>query len=155
MCIKLRSDDLFQFRFRFRFRVHFRFRFRKFPLNPLALLKITGRLSQTTVTMKKRPPDIVSASLLMSGALSEVCEVTAAMRELDDRENDLVKDFVSQGCSYDFGHKKTPCSTLFQVEHYQSLRATFTEMSHDELGLFVMRQVKVHCYQSTTLQLHS
>ena len=46
--------------------------------------------------------DIVLDSLA-SGALSEVCEVTAGLRELEK--------------------KKTPCSVLFPVEHYQSLRA--------------------------------
>ena len=99
--------------------------------------------------------DIVSASLA-SGALSEVCEVAAVMRELDDKENDLVERFVSQGCSAscDFGPKKTPCSMLFPVEHYKSLRAALSEMSHDELDLFMMGQIMAHCYQSTTLQGH-
>ncbi len=99
--------------------------------------------------------DIVSASLA-SGALSEVCEVAAVMRELDDKESDLVKQFVSRGCSTscDFGPKKTPCSMLFPVEHYQCLRATFAEMSSDELDLFVMGQIMAHCHQSTTLQGH-
>ena len=95
--------------------------------------------------------DIVSASLA-SGALSEVCDVTAVMRELDDKESDLVKEFVSRGCSCDFGPRKTPCSMLFPLKHYQSLRATLTEMSHDELDLFVMGQIMAHCYQSSTLQ---
>ena len=60
---------------------------------------------------------------LASGALSEVCEV---IRELDDKENDLVKEFIRWGCSAicDFGPKKTPCSMLFPVKHYQSLTAT-------------------------------
>ena len=97
--------------------------------------------------------DIVSTSLA-SGALSGVCEVTAVMREMDEKENDLVKDFASRSCGCDFGPKKTPCSMLFPVEHYQSLRATFAEMSHDELDLFVMGQIMAHCYQSTTLQGH-
>ena len=97
--------------------------------------------------------DLVFASVV-SGALSEVCEVTAVMRELDDKENDLVKEFASRGCGCDFGPKKTPCSMRFSVEHYQSLRATFSEMSHDELDLFVMGQVMAHCYQSTTLHGH-
>lgn len=99
--------------------------------------------------------DIVSASLA-SGSLSEVCDVAAVMRELDSKQSDLVQEFVSRGCSVscDFGPKKTPCSMLFPVEHYQSLRATFAEMSHDELDLFVMGQIMAHCYQSTTLQGH-
>ena len=60
------------------------------------------------------------------------------MREFDDKENDLVKEFDRQGCGCDFGPKNTPCSMRFSVEPYQSLRATFSEMSHDELDLFVM-----------------
>ena len=51
--------------------------------------------------------DIVFASVV-SGALSQVCEVTAVIRELDDKENDLVKEFASLGCGCDFGPKKTP-----------------------------------------------
>ena len=107
---------------------------------PWSLLKIMSQSltkTQKIATTKMRPPqtaeDIVSYSLA-SGALSEVCEVTAVMRELDDKENDLVKEFVSQGCSAscDFGPKKTPCSMLFPVKHYWSLRATFAEMSRDE-----------------------
>ena len=100
--------------------------------------------------------NIVSDSLAR-GALSEVCEVTAVMRELDDMENDLVKEFVSQGCSAscDFGPKKTPFSMLFPIEHCRSLRATFAEMSHDELELFVMGQIMADCYQSTTLHSSS
>ena len=97
--------------------------------------------------------DIVLTSLA-SGALSEVCEVTAAMRELDNKESELVTDFVSRGCSCDFGPRKTPCSMLFPVEYYQSLRATFAEMSHDELDLVVMGQIMAHCYQSSTLHGH-
>lgn len=97
--------------------------------------------------------DIVSASIA-TGALSDVCEVTATMRELDEKETDLVKDFVSRGCTCDFGPRRTPCSMLFPVEHYQSMRSTFTEMSHDELDLIVMGQIMAHCYQSATLQGH-
>ena len=37
--------------------------------------------------------DILSASLI-SGALSNVCEVTAIMRELDDKQEEAVKEFV-------------------------------------------------------------
>ena len=99
--------------------------------------------------------DIVSSSLA-NGALSEVCEMAAVMRELDNTESDLVKQFVRRRCSSscDFGPKKNPRSMLFPVEHYQSLRATFAKMTHDELDLFVMGQVMAHCYQSTTLQGH-
>ena len=67
----------------------------------------------------QRVGDIVLASLA-SGALSDVCEVMAEMRELDDKESDQVKEFVSRSCGCDFGPKKTPCSMLFPVEHYQS-----------------------------------
>ena len=42
------------------------------------------------------------------------------MNELDNTESDLVKQFVSQRCSsrYNFGPKKTPCSSLFPVSFF-------------------------------------
>ena len=67
----------------------------------------------------------------------------AVMRELDDKE-DAVKEFVCRGCGCDLG-LKTPCSMLFPIEHYLSLRASFSEMSQD---LFVIGQIMAHCYQS-------
>ena len=91
---------------------------------------------------------------LTSGAPSNVCEVMAAMRELDDKEDDAVKEFVCRGSGCDFGLKKTPCSMLFPIEHYRSFRASFSEMSHDKLDLFVMGQIMAHCYQSSTLHGH-
>ena len=42
-------------------------------------------------TTQTAEEDIISDSLT-SGALSEVCEVMAVMRELVDKENDLVKE---------------------------------------------------------------
>ena len=75
------------------------------------------------------------------------------MRELD-KEEEAVKEFVCRGCGCDFGLKKTPCSMLFPIEHYLSLRASFSEMSHDELDLFVMGQIMAHCYQSSMLHGH-
>ena len=77
-------------------------------------------VSQKIVTKKTPPRQLMTVSAsLASGALSEVCDVTAVMRELDDKESDLVKEFVSRGCSCDFGPRKTPCSMLFPLEHYQ------------------------------------
>ena len=71
--------------------------------------------SRKTVTTMKRPPRHIVSASLSSGALSEVCEVTAVMRDLDDKESDLIKEFVSRGCGCDFGPKKTLCSMLFPV----------------------------------------
>ena len=67
-------------------------------------------------TIQTADDDIVSFSLAR-GALSEVCDVAAVMRELSNTESDLVKQFVSRRCSSscDFGPKKTPCCMLFPV----------------------------------------
>ena len=56
--------------------------------------------------------DIVSDSIV-SGALSGVCEVTAVMRELGDRENDLVKDLLAgvMDVALDPRRHHVPCSS--------------------------------------------
>jgi len=85
------------------------------------LLKIISRLMKSQKTdieedTTQTADDVVFASVV-SGALSEVCEVTAVMRELDDKENDLVKEFANQGCGCDFGPKKhhAPCASQWNT----------------------------------------
>ena len=95
------------------------------------LLKILGRLNQKRAMMK-RPLRQLHSFNQPSKWSSVRDEATAATRVLDNKESELVTDFVSRGCSCDFGPRKTPCSMLFPVEYYQSLRATFAEMSHDD-----------------------
>ena len=86
--------------------------------------------------------DIVFASVV-SGALSEVCEVTAVIRELDDKENDLVKEFASLGCGCDFGPKKTPavaCAHWAPQHHPIIHEAGHTKFSPDRcFGLLKKR----------------
>ena len=59
--------------------------------------------------------DIISASL-ESGALAGVCEVTAAVREVDNQEEERVRAFACGGCSCDYGPNKIPCCLLFSVD---------------------------------------
>ena len=56
--------------------------------------------------------EIVSSSL-RSGALSDICDITVTMRDIDTKEEDLVKTFVQHGCGCDVSPKKSPCSRLF------------------------------------------
>ena len=72
---------------------------------------------------------------------------------VDDKENTLVKEFITQGCSisFEFGPNKTYYSMHFLAVHYQSVRTNFAEMNHDELNPNVRELIKAHCYDSTTL----
>ena len=78
----------------------------------LRIMSQSWMKTRKTLTRREETPptadDIIFTSLA-SGALSDVCDVAADMRELDDKESDLVHEFVSQGCSTtcDFGPKKT------------------------------------------------
>ena len=97
--------------------------------------------------------DIVSASL-SSGALLTVCDIDLTTTAREDKEEACIQDFVVKGCGCDVGPNRSQCSRLFPVEHYQSFRSTFAELSHDELDLIVMGQVMAHTFQSTTLVGH-
>lgn len=91
----------------------------------------------------------MSASLL-SGALSDACDIEIQARPLDVEEEELIKTFVDRGCSCDLGPNKTPCCKSFSVEHYLSLRCAFAEMTHDELDLIVMGQIMATCLPSSS-----
>lgn len=95
--------------------------------------------------------EIVSASLL-SGALSDACDIEIEVRPLDVEEEELIKTFIDRGCSCDLGPHKTPCCKSFSVDHYLSLRCAFAEMTHDELDMIVMGQVMATCHLSSTAE---
>ena len=65
--------------------------------------------------------EIVSARLL-SGALSDACDIEIQARPLGVEEEEMIKIFVDRGCSCDLGPNKTPCCKSFSVEHSLRLR---------------------------------
>lgn len=91
--------------------------------------------------------EIVSASLL-SGSLTDICDVSVTVRSIDSEEEELVKVFADHGCKCEFGPHKSPCCKSFSADHYLSVRGAFMEMTHDELDLIIMGQITAHCFQS-------
>ena len=86
--------------------------------------------------------DIILASL-ESGALAGVCEVTAAVREIQNQEEQRVVEFACRGCSCDSGHNKT-CCYLFSLDYHWD---TLTELTHDDVDTH-------HTIQTTNLHGH-
>lgn len=86
--------------------------------------------------------------------LWQECEVTVSMRQIDNHEEERVRQFGCQGCSCKNGPNNSPCCLLFSVSYYQSLRDTLSEMTHDELDLLVMGQVMAHTVQTKHVQCH-
>lgn len=98
-------------------------------------------------TVPQSADEIVSASLL-SGALSDVCDVSVTMRPLDIEEEELAKTFADHGCKCTLGPNKSPCCQLFSVDHYLSLRCAFAELTHTELDMMVMGEIMSTCFHS-------
>ena len=69
--------------------------------------------------------EIVSASLL-SGSLTDVCDVLVTMRSIDTDEEELVKTFTDHGCTCVLGPHKSSCCKLFSADHYLSVRGALT-----------------------------
>ena len=97
--------------------------------------------------------EIVPANLL-SGSLTDVCDVSVTMRSFDTEEEQLVKTFADHGCTCEFGPHKSPCCKLFSADHYLSVCGALIEMSHDELDLFVMGQIMANCFVSSLVPSH-
>ena len=99
------------------------------------------------------PPNAeeIVANGLAAGTISNVCDVSVTMRPMDTEEERLIHEFAQHGCTCDHGYDKTPCCKSFTEDHYLSFRCAFTEMTHDELDLFVMGQIMANCHQSPQL----
>ena len=75
-------------------------------------------------------------------------------REVDDTEEQLIQQFVQDGCKCDLGLNKSPCCTSITVEHIWSVRHQMLELTHDELDLVVMGQVMAGCFSGETSTHH-
>ena len=98
--------------------------------------------------------EIISVSLL-SGSLTDVCDVSVTMRSVDSDEEELVKTFADHGCTCVLGPHKSPCCKLFSADHYLSVRGALTEMTNNELDLMVMGQIRAQCFPSPSAPSHS
>ena len=59
-------------------------------------------------------------------------------RKLDEAEEQLIQQFVNDGCKCNFGSNRSPCCTTITTEHFHSVRCQMAELTHDELDLVVM-----------------
>ena len=94
--------------------------------------------------------EIVDA-VMLSGSLTDASDVSVVMRSIDTKEEELVTTYADHGCTCDLGPHKSPCCKLFSADHYLSHLCAFAEMTHNELDLFVMRQVMANCFQSPSV----
>ena len=98
--------------------------------------------------------EIVSASLV-SGSLTDICDVSVTMRSIDADEEELVKTFADHCCMCAFGPHKSPCCKLFSADHYLSICGALAEMTNNELDLMVMGQIMAQCFPSPSAPSHS
>ena len=80
---------------------------------------------------ERETPLTAETSSLSSGALSDECNITVTMRDVDSEEEDQVKNYIEHSCGCDLGHKNSSCSALFLAVHYISVCGAFAEMSHN------------------------
>ena len=60
-------------------------------------------------------------------------------REHDEAEEQLIQQFVNDGCKYYFGPNRSPCcTTIITAEHFHSVHCQMAELTHDELDLVVV-----------------
>ena len=94
--------------------------------------------------------EIVQAGVAR-GQLDKEC-VPIDQRELDEAEEQLIQQFVRDGCKCDYGPNHSPCCTSISADHFRSVRCQMTELTHDELDLVVMGQVMAGCFSAETFR---
>jgi len=76
--------------------------------------------------------------------------MTVDQHELDVIEEQLIHDFVQDGCKCDLGPNHSPCSTSITVDHFRSVCCQMADLTHDKLDLVVMGQVMAGCFSADT-----
>ena len=67
-------------------------------------------------------------------------EIAFDRREIDKKEEEIVKSFVVEGCACNL-NGGNGCSKFFSQEHYQSMKNQCVELDHDSLDLLIMGQI--------------
>ena len=82
----------------------------------------------------------------------DVASVPIDQRELDVMEEQLIQEFVREGCKCDLGPNRSPCSSSITIDHFRSVRCQMADLTHDELDLVVMGQVMAGCFSAVTFR---
>ena len=90
--------------------------------------------------------EIVQAAVAQGQLDKEMVPID--QREVDEAEEQLIQQFVRDGCKCDLGPNRSPCCTTITVEHFRSVRCQMAELTHDELDLVVMGQVMAGCFSA-------
>ena len=81
-------------------------------------------------------------------------EIDLDRREIDKKEEEIVKTFVVEGCACNL-NGGNGCSKFFSEEHYQSMRNQCVKRDHDSLDLLIMGQIMANTTQSSTVIEHT
>ena len=76
--------------------------------------------------------------------------VNVELRELDQEEEAIIKEFKSSSC----GCKKKgglPCSSYFSEEELSKLRMSMAELDNDQLDMVILSQISAHHYSGELL----
>ena len=99
--------------------------------------------------------DPTAAEIVQAGVAQGQLDVTTVpidQRDLDVTEEQLIQEFVRDGCKCDLGPSRTPCSSSITVDHLRAVRCQMADLTHDELDLVVMGQVMAGCFSSATFR---
>ena len=116
---------------------------------PLEVESSLGQLDDDPEEEEPARADPTTVEIMLAGVAQGQLDVTTVpidQRDLDVTEEQLVQEFVRDGCKCDLGPSRTPCSSSITVNHLQAVRCQMADLTHDELDLVVMGQVMAGCF---------
>ena len=122
---------------------------------PLEVESSLGQLDDDPEEEEPARADPTAAEIVQAGVAQGQLDVTTVpidQRDLDVTEEQLIQEFVRDGCKCDLGSSRTPCSSSITVDHLRAVRCQMADLTHDELDLVVMGQVMAGCFSSATFR---
>ena len=123
--------------------------------SPLEVESSLGQLDDDPEEEEPARADPTAAEIVQAGVAQgqlDVMTVPIDQRDLDVTEEQLVQEFVRDGCKCDLGPSRTPCSSSITMDHLRAVRCQMADLTHDELDLVVMGQVMAGCFSSETFR---
>ena len=122
---------------------------------PLEVESSLGQLDDDPEEEEPARADPTAAEIVQAGVAQGQLDVTTVpidQRDLDVTEEQLIQEFIRDGCKCDLGPSHTPCSSSITVDHLRAVRCQMADLTHDELDLVVIGQVMAGCFSSQTFR---
>ena len=101
---------------------------------PLEMESSLGQLDDDPEEEEPACADPTAAEIMQAGVAQgqlDVTTVTVDQQDVNVTEEQLIQEFIRDGCKCDLVPSRTPCSSSITVDHLRTVRYQMADLTHD------------------------